>query len=123
VNNLICDRASQLFASLSHPTRLRIVELLCTGERTVNEIAAELHLGQSGTSQHLAILTRAGVLMVEQRGVSRFYRVRGPRIQRILDLIVEFCQTHELYGLPDDAASAAPLPASTPTADPNKGPE
>ena len=111
MNDLICQRASQLFTSLSHPTRLRIAELLCTGEKTVNEIAAELHFSQSGTSQHLAILTRAGVLVVEQRGVSRFYRVRGPRIQRILDLIVEFCHTHELYGMPTDSETDPALPS------------
>lgn len=97
----IRERASQLFSSLAHPARLRIVELLCTGEHTVNEIAARLNLSQSGTSQHLAVLTRAGVLSVEQRGVSRFYRIRGPRIRGILDLIEEFCQVHELYGVPE----------------------
>ena len=112
MNDLIRERASQLFASLAHPTRLKIAELLSTGERTVNEIATELRLGQSGTSQHLAILTRAGVLVVEQRGVSRYYRVRGPRIPRILDLIVEFCQTHELYGMPADAEADAVLATS-----------
>ena len=97
------EQASQLFAALSHPTRLRIVELLCNNELTVNEIASALRIGQSGTSQHLAILTRAGVLTVEPRGASRLYCVRGPRIARILALIEEFCQVHELYGIPEEA--------------------
>lgn len=92
------ERASQLFAALSHPTRLRIVELLATGEKTVNEIFAELALSQSGTSQHLAVLTRAGVLTVTPQGTTRVYRLRGPRISRILALIEEFCQAHDLYG-------------------------
>ena len=91
-------RASQLFDALSHPTRLRMVELLCTGERSVGEIVETLELGQSGTSQHLGILTRAGVLTVEPVGTTRIYRVRGPRIGRILSLIEEFCAVHELYG-------------------------
>ncbi len=108
MKNSVRERASQLFAALSHPTRLRIVELLGTDERTVNEIAAELVLGQSGISQHLAVLERAGVLAVEQRGVSRFYRVRGPRIQAVLNLIEEFCQTHELYGAPEGEAFFRP---------------
>ena len=90
------QRARQLFGALAHPARLRIAELLCHGEQTVNEIAAALDLSQSGTSQHLAILTRAGVLVVEPRGAARIYRVRGPRIARILTLIEEFCETHEL---------------------------
>jgi DNA-binding transcriptional ArsR family regulator len=99
----IRERAGALFGALAHPTRLRIVELLLEGEKTVNDIAATLGVLQSGTSQHLAILTRAGVLVVEQRGSSRYYRVRGPRVARILTLIEEFCTVHGLYGT-DDAA-------------------
>jgi DNA-binding transcriptional ArsR family regulator len=95
------DRAGLLFSALGHPTRLRMVELLCDGERSVNEIAAALGLLQSGTSQHLMILVRAGVLVVEPRGASRIYRVRGPRIGRILASIAEFCDVHNLCG--DDA--------------------
>ena len=97
-------RVGQLFGALANPTRLRIVELLCTGERSVNEIAEALQIGQSGTSQHLAILTRAGVLAVEPVGSIRIYRVRGPRIGKILTLIEEFCTIHELYGVAREEA-------------------
>ena len=95
------ERAGLLFSSLSNPTRLRIVELLCTEEKTVNEVAVELHLSQSGASQHLANLTRAGVLSMEARGTSHRYKVRGPRIPRILELIEQFCEAHALYGTPE----------------------
>src|SRR5690242_1310969 len=110
MNTATRERASQLFAALSNPSRLRIVELLCRDEITrgvegagggvantglsVNEISATLSLGQSATSQHLATLTRAGILVVEPKGTSRIYRLRGPRIHRILALIEEFCQVH-----------------------------
>jgi ArsR family transcriptional regulator len=102
MKNIVRERAVQLFAALAHPGRLRIVELLSQEEMTVNQIAAALGMGQSGASQHLAILTRAGVLTVEPQGASRIYRVRGPRITRILGLIEEFCTVHELYGIADD---------------------
>lgn len=92
------ERAADLFGALSHPVRLQIAELLCGGERTVGQIAAEMGIGQSNASQHLANLTRAGVLVVEARGTSRYYRVRGPRIAKILSLIEEFCHVHRLYG-------------------------
>ncbi len=98
MNELTRDRASQLFAALSNPSRLRIVELLSTEEMNVNEICAALSLGQSATSQNLALLTRAGILVVEHKGANRIYKIRGPRIARILTLIEEFCQVHHLYG-------------------------
>ncbi|HZO89637.1 MAG TPA: metalloregulator ArsR/SmtB family transcription factor [Chthonomonadaceae bacterium] len=102
MKTIVRERASQLFDALSHPTRLRIVELLCQKQMTVNQVAAALNLGQSGASQHLAILARAGVLRVEPQGASRIYRVRGPRIVRILALIEEFCAVHELYGISEE---------------------
>lgn len=94
----IRERSSLLFGALSHETRLRIIEILVDGGKTVTQIQQTLGITQSGTSQHLAILARSGVLAVEQHGTSRIYRLRGPRIPRILDLIEEFCQVHQLYG-------------------------
>lgn len=100
------ERAGQLFSALSNPARLRITELLCDTEMSVNEICAALSLGQSATSQNLAALTRSGVLVMEQRGARRIYRVRGPRIGRILALIEEFCTIHQLYGVAEDVDDA-----------------
>ena len=105
------ERASRLFAALANQSRLRIAELLCRKEMigglSVGEICSELSLRQSATSQNLAELAHAGVLSVEHRGAHRIYRVRGPRIGAILDLIEEFCEVHELYGIPDSSAPLA----------------
>ena len=78
--------------------RLQIAETLADGEKTVGEIAEAMKIGQSGASQHLALLARAGVLSLSKRGTQHFYRLRGPRIARILALIGEFCQVHGLQG-------------------------
>ena len=101
MNGAIRERAAVIFAALSHPTRLRILELLLGGERTVNEVAASLGLQQSLASQHLAVLTRAGILTFTPRGSARAYRVRGPRIALILELIEAFCNMHHLRGEDD----------------------
>ncbi|MDX1933894.1 MAG: metalloregulator ArsR/SmtB family transcription factor [Capsulimonadales bacterium] len=119
------ERASLLFGALSHPTRLKIVELLSSGEKTVNEIAATLGISQSGASQHLSILTRSGVLVVEPQGVARYYRIRGPRIVRIMNLIEEFCEVHSLFGDPEgsgevsaeNGGSTGPVRSDTVTTD------
>jgi len=93
-------RSAALFAALGHPTRVSIVELLAEHERTVGEVSAALEIGQSSASQHLAALLRAGALAVTQRGTSRHYRLRGPRILRVVDLISEFCDVQGLKGEP-----------------------
>ena len=94
------ERAGLLFFALSNPSRLRITEMLCHAEMSVNDICSALSLGQSATSQNLATLTRAGIVVVEHKGANRIYRVRGPRIAHILALIEEFCTLHELFGIP-----------------------
>ena len=52
---------ASLFRVLGHPARVRILELLRDGERSVGALQAELGLDSSGTSQHLAALRRIGV--------------------------------------------------------------
>ncbi len=98
-------RASALFASLGHPTRISIVELLHDKEMSVGDIASALGIAQSSASQHLAALLRTGVLTVIPRGTSRRYHVRGPRIAKILELIREFCDVQGLKGEPLDEHS------------------
>ena len=98
----IRTRSAVLFAALGHPTRITIVELLIKKEMSVGEISTALDLAQSSASQHLAALLRAGVLVVTPRGTSRLYRVRGPRIGKILELIREFCEVQGLKGEPID---------------------
>ena len=81
----------ELFAALSNETRLQIVQLLLKGEQSVNDIARTLELHQSGASQHLAILTRAGVLSVEPRGAVRLYKIRSPQTRLLLESAEMFC--------------------------------
>jgi DNA-binding transcriptional ArsR family regulator len=83
-----------LFQALAHPTRLRMVELLTEKDHTVSEVTEALGLLQPNASQHLAILSRAGVVKVIPEGASRCYVLRGTRISRILELVNEFRQIH-----------------------------
>ncbi len=88
------DFTVTLFAALAHPTRLRMVELLAERARTVNEVAEALGLLQPNASQHLAILSRAGIVAAAREGATRCYGLRGPRIALILRLVSEFRARH-----------------------------
>jgi DNA-binding transcriptional ArsR family regulator len=103
MNEPVRIRAASLFASLANPTRLRIVELLIAEPLSVNEICKRLNIGQSATSQNLAVLVRSGLLECEPHGNMRVYKVRGPRIGNIITMIEEFCTIHSLYGEPEEA--------------------
>lgn len=75
---------AQLFRVLGHPVRIRILELLSDGERTVGDLQAELSLDSSGTSQHLAALRQHGVLESRRAGTSVYYGIRDPRVSQLL---------------------------------------
>ncbi|MEO5640664.1 MAG: metalloregulator ArsR/SmtB family transcription factor [Sphingomicrobium sp.] len=78
----------ETFAALAEPSRLRIVEFLCSGARPVGEIATALNLNQPQASKHLAILRSARLVNVEKRAQQRLYTIR-PDAMRELSLWLE----------------------------------
>ena len=75
---------ARLFRTLGHPVRIRILELLRDGERSVGDLQAELRLDSSGTSQHLAALRQQDLLDSRREGTSVYYRLRDPRVAELL---------------------------------------
>jgi DNA-binding transcriptional ArsR family regulator len=112
MENVIRERAAELFSALSNPIRMRIVEALVDREMSVNEVALDLGISQSGASQHLTQLARVGVVVATPRGTTRIYSVRGPRIGRILSLIEEFCIVHQLRGRGSEEQVEGPVAGS-----------
>src|SRR5438445_5611306 len=73
-----------LFRVLGHPARVRILELLREGERSVGALQAELELDSGGTSQHLAALRRIGLVTSRREGTSVYYRVEDDGVFDLL---------------------------------------
>lgn len=76
---------ANLFRVLGHPARVRILELLRDGERSVGALQAELELDSGGTSQHLAALRRIGLVESRREGTSVFYRVDDTHVFDLLE--------------------------------------
>jgi ArsR family transcriptional regulator len=75
---------ANLFRVLGHPARVRILELLREGERSVGGLQAELGLDSGGTSQHLAALRRIGLASSRRDGTTVYYRVDDERVFEML---------------------------------------
>jgi len=71
--------------AIAHPHRMKVLDLLRSGERCVCELAPEAGITESNMSQHLAILRRAGLVDTRREGHAIFYRVRDPRIFKVID--------------------------------------
>ena len=65
------------FEVLADASRRAIIEILRTGERTVNDIVDALDIHQSGVSRHLRILHEAGFVKVRPDGQRRYYALRA----------------------------------------------
>ncbi len=76
---------ADFFKLLGHPARVRILELLRDGERTVGDLQAELDLDSGGTSQHLTAMRKQGILDSRRAGTNVYYSVRDPRTIQLLD--------------------------------------
>ena len=76
---------ANLFRVLGHPARVRILELLRDGERSVGSLQAELELDSSGASQHLAALRRIGLVESRREGTSVYYRVGDDAVFELLE--------------------------------------
>jgi DNA-binding transcriptional ArsR family regulator len=77
---------STLFRTLGHPARVRILELLVDGERSVGALQDALDLDSGGTSQHLAALRRIGLVDSRKEGTSVYYRVSDPQVFALLEI-------------------------------------
>ena len=76
-------RVIETFAALAEPNRYRIVELLRSGPRAVNDIGDRLHLNQPQVSKHLRVLKAAGLVDVQPRAQQRLYELRPQPLRRL----------------------------------------
>jgi DNA-binding transcriptional ArsR family regulator len=84
VELITLKKADLVIRALNHKLRLQIIRLLHDKtEMTVTAIYAKLKLEQSVTSQHLAILRRAGIVTTRRDGKFIYYSLDAARIEDI----------------------------------------
>jgi DNA-binding transcriptional ArsR family regulator len=86
---------SAFFRTLAHPTRIRLLEQLTGGERSVSELQAALGLEQPVVSQHLAALRAGQIVTVRRTGVQAYYALSSPLVGDVLTVSRAFL-THRL---------------------------
>jgi ArsR family transcriptional regulator len=77
---------AEFFRALGHPVRIRLLQLLRDGERTVGALQAALALDSSGVSQQLAALRKQGLVEGRRDGTNVYYRVKDRRTLELLEL-------------------------------------
>jgi DNA-binding transcriptional ArsR family regulator len=85
--------AERFFKVLGDDSRLRILQALNDGERSVSEILERTGLPQTLASFHLRILREAGVLATERRGPFIYYRLADPSLLNLLEACAKYAET------------------------------
>ena len=75
------------FKTLGEPFRLRLLQLLETGPKSVGELVERLDASQPNVSKHLAILYDAGLVSRERQGTAIVYAISDPMVFRLCELV------------------------------------
>jgi DNA-binding transcriptional ArsR family regulator len=73
----------EAFDALGDANRRAIVEILSTGERSVQEIADQLPISRPAVSRHLRLLKDAGLVIDETAGTRHIYQLRAEGVDAI----------------------------------------
>lgn len=102
---------ADLFKALAHPARIRSLEVLVEGERSVSELQPLVGIEMSHLSQQLGVLRRAGLVTTRRAGSSVLYAIKDPLLIELMAvarqlLLGSLSETRELLsGLQADPAA------------------
>ncbi len=82
--------------ALGNGHRVELVDVLAQGERSVEELAREIGQSVANTSQHLQVLSHAGVTQSERRGQRVVYRLSGDDVAGLLGALRAVAARHLL---------------------------
>ena len=85
----VVAQVANYFKLLSEVSRLQVLNCLRDGPMSVNELVEATGLGQANVSKHLKLLTEAGILTREPKGVSAFYSIADPTIFELCEIVCD----------------------------------
>jgi len=80
---------AEVCKSMANPTRLKIMNLLRAGEKSVEELKRRLGLPKANLSQHLSILRQRGIVSTRRAGLNIYYKVTNPKMIKVCDILRE----------------------------------
>jgi DNA-binding transcriptional ArsR family regulator len=85
---------AEFFKALAHPQRIRTLELLSEGPKTVSALLEFIDTSQPQLSRHLSQLRSAGMIVPRRSGSMVVYSIADERITEVLRLSREMLLDH-----------------------------
>ena len=98
------DAFASVARALGNGRRAEIVDVLAQGERSVDQLAAEIGQSVANASHHLHVLSRAGLVRSRRDGTRIYYRLASERVGDLWAAVREVAERHvaEVHVLADD---------------------
>src|ERR671933_2162372 len=91
---VLFDAFASVAAALGSGRRAEIVDVLAQGERSVEELAAEVGQSVAATSHHLRLLAKAGLARSRRDGNRVFYRLASERVAELWAAVRDVAARH-----------------------------
>jgi DNA-binding transcriptional ArsR family regulator len=83
----ILDLIAERFRVLAEPTRLRLLNILMEGDRSVTELVEETGLNQANVSKHLGLLRAANFVERRKEGLYAIYHLADSSVAVLCEVI------------------------------------
>ena len=100
------EMIAERFKVLSEPMRLRLLQTLMDGEKTVSELVQETGGLQANVSKHLILLLDARVVGRRKQGLNAYYRITDESVFELCELVCG--SIHDRLASELESLSAAP---------------
>ncbi len=90
------EQVAERFRVLGEPTRLRLLEAMRHGARSVGDLVEATVAGQANVSKHLRLLHGAGLVGRRREGTTVYYHLADPSALQLCDLVCgRLAATHD----------------------------
>ena len=83
----LLELIAERFKALAEPARLRILNALREGEKTVSELMEATGFGQANVSKHLQMLHSLGFVERRKEGLYVYYRLADESVFQLCDIV------------------------------------
>jgi ArsR family transcriptional regulator len=89
IEEKIFQMHAEVCKSMASPTRLKIINLLREGEKSVEELRKKLKLPKANLSQHLSILRQRRIVATRKEARNVYYRCANPKMLKACEILRE----------------------------------
>lgn len=80
-------QAAECLRTISHPTRLHMIQMLLQGEHSVRDLAESCNIPRHVASEHLRLMQHCGLMTRRQEGRFTYYEIIEPHLKDIMRCI------------------------------------